>query len=248
MNPPQELLQLSHELGDPRRELVIIGEGNTSLRVDEESFWVKASGHQMPSITAEGFAHVRFAPILALFDDPPQTNSAQRSALRSALIDETQPDPSVETTFHAMLLQDCGVDCVAHTHPVAVNRLLCSVHAQTFAQQRIYPDEVVLCGPESVFVPYVDPGLPLAMVIRERVSGYMAKYGEAPKVILMANHGLITLGQTTTEAFNITLMANKAAAILWGALQLGDVPFMSKEDVMHIYKRPDEIYRRGLFR
>lgn len=248
MNPPQELLQLSHELGEPSRKLVIIGEGNTSLRIDEESFWVKASGHQMPNITIDGLAHVRFAPILALFDDPPQTNSAQRTALRAALVDEAHADPSVETTFHAMLLHDCGVGCIAHTHPVAVNRLLCSAHAETFARQRIYPDEVVLCGPESVFVPYVDPGLPLAIAIRERVHEYMAQYEEAPRVILMANHGLITLGHTTTEALNITLMADKAAAILWGALQLGDVPFMSREDVMHIYKRPDEIYRRQLFR
>ena len=43
------------------------------------------------------------------------------------------------------------------------------------------------------------------------------------------------------------MMADKAADILWGALQLGEVPFMAEEDVMHIYKRPDEIYRRKQF-
>jgi rhamnose utilization protein RhaD (predicted bifunctional aldolase and dehydrogenase) len=247
MTPPEKLVQLSRDLGEPARRLVIIGEGNTSLRVNDETFWVKASGHQMPTITPQGFAQIRFAPILALFDDPPQTNSAQRLALRTALVDDTHADPSVETSFHAMLLHDCGVNCIAHTHPIAVNRLLCSTQAETFARRRIYPDEVVLCGPESVFVPYVDPGLPLAMAIREQVHDYMDKFGEAPKVILMANHGLIALGQTTTEALNITMMADKAAEILWGAMQLGDVPFMSKEDVMHIYRRPDEIYRRKQF-
>jgi len=244
---PEELIQLSRELGRPERKLVIIGEGNSSLRVDDETFWVKASGHQMPSITAEGFAQIRFEPILKMFYQPPQTNTEQREALLAARVDKAHAVPSVETSFHAMLLHDCGVNCIAHTHPVAVNRLLCSAHAETFAQQRIYPDEIVLCGPESVFVPYVDPGLPLAIEIRQRVQGYMDKVGEAPKVILLASHGLIALAQTTTEALNITLMANKAADILWGALQLGEVPFMSKEDVMHIYRRPDEIYRRKLF-
>lgn len=247
MTVPAELVQLSRDLGDPQRNLVIIGEGNTSLRVDEDTFWVKASGHQMPTITAEGFSQVRFAPILALFDNPPRTNSTQRQALRAALVNDDHANPSVETSFHAMLLHDCGVNCIAHTHPVAVNRLLCSAHAETFARRRIYPDEIVLCGPESVFVPYVDPGLPLAMVIRQQVHHYLDKYVEAPKVILMANHGLIALGQTTTEALNVTMMADKAADILWGALQLGDVPFLSKEDVMHIYQRPDEIYRRQQF-
>ena len=106
---------------------------------------------------------------------------------------------------------------------------------------------MVLCGPESVFIPYVDPGLPLARAIREQVHAYMDKYDEAPKVILLASHGLIALGNSTTEALNITMMANKAADILWGALQLGEVPFMAKEDIMHIYKRPDEIYRRKQF-
>jgi rhamnose utilization protein RhaD (predicted bifunctional aldolase and dehydrogenase) len=247
MTPPAKLVQLSRNLGQPQRKLVIIGEGNTSLRVDDETFWVKASGHQMPSITPQGFARIRFAPILALFDIPPQTNSEQRQALRAALVDDSHADPSVETSFHAMLLHECGVNCIAHTHPVAVNRLLCSAHAETFARRRIYPDEVVLCGPESVFVPYVDPGLPLAIAIRERVQAYMGKYDEAPKVILLASHGLIALGHTTTEALNITMMADKAADILWGALQLGEVPFMAEEDVMHIYKRPDEIYRRKQF-
>ena len=247
MTAPKELVQLSRDLGQPQRKLVIIGEGNTSLRVDDETFWIKASGHQMPTITTQGFAQVRFAPILELFDNPPQTNSQQRQALRAALVDDAHADPSVETSFHAMLLHDCRVNCIAHTHPVAVNRLLCSAQAKTFAQHRIFPDEVVLCGPESVFIPYVDPGLPLAIAIREQVHGYINKYDEAPKVILMANHGLITLGSTTTEALNITMMADKAADILWGALQLGDVPFMAKEDIMHIYKRPDEIYRRKQF-
>ena len=247
MTPPAELVQLSRDLGQPQRKLVIIGEGNTSLRVDNETFWVKASGHQMPTITPQGFAQIHFAPILALFDNPPQTNSEQRQALRAALVDDSHADPSVETSFHAMLLHDCGVNCIAHTHPVAVNRLLCSAHAETFAKHRIYPDEVVLCGPESVFVPYVDPGLPLAMAIREQVHAYMDKYDEAPKVILLASHGLIALGRTPTEALNITMMADKAADILWGALQLGEVPFMTAEEIMHIYKRPDEIYRRKQF-
>jgi len=247
MMPPEELVQLSRDLGQADRQLVIIGEGNTSLRVDNKSFWVKASGYQLPTITPQGFAQIRFAPILALFDSPPQTNTEQRHALRAALVDGSHADPSVETSFHAMLLHDCGVNCIAHTHPVAVNRLLCSAHAETFARNRIFPDEVVLCGPESIFVPYVDPGLPLAIAIREQVRAYMAKYEEAPKVILLASHGLITLGSTSTEALNITMMANKAAEILWGALQLGEVPFMTEEEIMHIYKRPDEIYRRQRF-
>lgn len=242
-----DLVTLSRELGKPERNLVIIGEGNTSLRIDEEHFWIKASGYQLPSIDASGFTQVRFAPILDLFEHPPATQTEQKARLRSACVDISAPNPSIETSFHAMLLHECGVNCIAHTHPIAVNRLMCSEHAELLAKRRIFPDEAVLCGPESVFVPYADPGLPLGFAIREGVRQYRATYEEAPKVILLGNHGLITLGSTPTEAFNITLMAVKAAEILWGALAIGEVRFMSTEDILHIYRRPDEIDRRQLF-
>ena len=146
-----------------------------------------------------------------------------------------------------MLLHDCGVKFVGHTHPTAVNRLMCSIHAETFAQKRTFPVEVVLCGPESVMVPYVDPGLPLAIVMREKVAEYMARFDEAPKVILLKNHGVIALGETPTEVLNITAMCVKAANILSGAYAVGGPVFMDEADIMHIYKRPDEIYRRNLF-
>lgn len=244
---PDELITLSRALATPPRQYVIIGEGNTSLRKDATSFWVKASGQQLSTITAEGFALVPFAPIMDLFDSPPQTLAEERERLRAARVEASTAYPSVETSFHAMLLMDCSVNCIAHTHPIPINRLLCSVHAETFARRRTCPDEVVLCGPESVFVPYVDPGLPLAVEIRKRVRGYVDKYGEAPKVILLANHGLIALGQTTTEALNITDMCVKGAEILWGSLAAGGPVFLSETDVMHLYRRPDEIYRRKMF-
>ncbi|MFN8560727.1 MAG: hypothetical protein U0703_03640 [Anaerolineae bacterium] len=58
---------------------------------------------------------------------------------------------------------------IGHTHPLAVNAILCSDRAEQFATNRMFPDEAVLCGPRSVLVPYVDPGLPLSLAIRDRV-------------------------------------------------------------------------------
>jgi len=58
---------------------------------------------------------------------------------------------------------------------------------------------------------------------------------------------LIALGQTHSEALNITAMAVKAAEIFAGACMVGEPVFMSQADIMHIYQRPDEIYRRQQF-
>jgi rhamnose utilization protein RhaD (predicted bifunctional aldolase and dehydrogenase) len=242
-----QLLDMTRLLGQPHLNYVIIGEGNTSYRVDNDTFWIKASGQGMNGISAEGFVQVKFAPILTLLEQR-MTDAALQAAMQSAKVDTSSPTrPSVEVTFHAILLHGCDVRCIAHTHPLAVNAILCSSRAEQFASNRMFPDEVVLCGPRSVFVPYVDPGLPLALAIRDRVRGYMQEFGEAPKVILMQNHGLIALGQTPTEAINITAMCVKAAGIFGGACALGEPVFMSRADIMHIYRRPDEIYRRKLF-
>jgi rhamnose utilization protein RhaD (predicted bifunctional aldolase and dehydrogenase) len=242
------LVEMTRTLGQPHLEYVIIGEGNSSCRIDEGSFWIKASGQQMNNIGAEAFVAVRFEPILAMLDQSPGDLAAQKAVMMDARVDPAaELQPSVEVTFHAMLLAECGVGYIGHTHPVAINRILCSPRAQDFAQKRMFPDEIVLCGPESVFVPYVDPGLPLACAIRENVRAYLNEYGEAPKVILMANHGLIALGQTPTEVLNVTAMCVKAARVFAGAASMGGPVFLSRDDIFHIYKRPDEIYRRKQF-
>ena len=241
------LLEMTRTLGQPQMNYVIIGEGNTSYRANADSFWIKASGQGMNGISAEGFVQVNFAPILALLDEP-LIGDALSAAMLAARTDASAPQrPSVEVTFHAALLHGCDVNYIGHTHPAAVNSIMCSNRAEQFAYNRMFPDEVVLCGPKSVLVPYVDPGLPLALGIRDGAKGYMDEFGEAPKVILLQNHGVIALGQTPTEVLNITAMCVKAATIFTGACAIGEPVFMSQADIMHIYRRPDEIYRRKLF-
>lgn len=248
MNLLDQLHELTRTLGRPEMDYVIIGEGNTSVRIDDESFYIKASGQQMRNIEREGFVAVRFAPVLAMLDNPSASLAEQKAIAQAACIEPAEgARPSVEVSFHAMLLAETGVRFVGHTHATAVNQIMCSPRAEDFALNRQFPDEAVLCGPESVFVPYADPGLPLAILMREKVRDYMQKQGEAPKVILLANHGLIALGESAEEILNITAMCVKAARIFVGAASLGGPVFMDRQEVAHIYHRPDEIYRRSLF-
>jgi rhamnose utilization protein RhaD (predicted bifunctional aldolase and dehydrogenase) len=243
-----QLMELTRSLGKPENNFVIIGEGNTSCRLDADTFLIKASGQQMNGIGLDGFVAVQFAPILGMLDHSPGDLDAQKAVMNGAKADPaTKGTPSVEVTVHAMLLTECAVDWVVHTHAVAVNQILCSNKARAFAENRMFPDEAVLCGPESVFVPYVDPGLPLALAIRAGVRDYMKQHEEAPKVILLQNHGVFALGKTAAEAVNVHAMCNKAAQIFVGACAVGEPQFLSPEEVRHITRRPDEIYRRKLF-
>ena len=91
---------MTRTLGDPAMDYVIIGEGNTSVRLDEASFAVKASGHQMHGIGADGFVAVRIQPMLALLDDPPATLSEQKAITQAAVIgDSAGKSPSIEVSF-----------------------------------------------------------------------------------------------------------------------------------------------------
>jgi rhamnose utilization protein RhaD (predicted bifunctional aldolase and dehydrogenase) len=240
-----QLVAMSRHLGDPAYDYAILGEGNSSARLDADTFWVKTSGTELRAIEPEGFVQVRFAPVLSMLETEGLTDEEVKAGLEEAKVDPSvKPRPSVETVLHALALQLDGVNFVGHTHPTAVNAILCSESAEEAIAGRLFPDEIVYCGPAPVYIPYTDPGIPLARKIRDSIDGYIDQCGETPKVILMQNHGLIALGGTAGEVENITAMYVKAARVLLGAYALGGPRFMTAEAVARIHTRPDELYRR----
>jgi rhamnose utilization protein RhaD (predicted bifunctional aldolase and dehydrogenase) len=242
-----QLITLSNNLGDPANDYVILGEGNTSAKVDDQSFWVKASGTHLRTIGPPGFVQVYFEPILALLAGPNLSDEQVKQALTAAKVDPAAPGhPSVETAMHAAILSLPGINFVGHTHPSAINMITCSAAFETAVNGRIFPDEIVLCGPAPVTVPYVDPGLPLAREIKQRIDLYIDNYGELPKAILLQNHGFVALAATAQQVENITAMAVKAARILVGAYALGGPHFLSAAVIDRIHTRPDEHYRQQI--
>jgi rhamnose utilization protein RhaD (predicted bifunctional aldolase and dehydrogenase) len=238
------LIALSRDIGRPERELAILGEGNTSAAAGEGTFWVKASGSQLALIDVDGFSQVRLAPMLELLDAPRLSDAQLADGLRAALVDPAARKPSVETFMHALCLVEGQASWVAHCHPVAANQILCSrLGAEPFLRQ-IFPDVIVVCGAVPAVVPYRDPGFVLAQAVRAELRRYRAAYGLPPRLLLMENHGILALGQTATEALNITLMADKWARILVGTYALGGPRFMSEADVARIDSRLDEHERR----
>jgi rhamnose utilization protein RhaD (predicted bifunctional aldolase and dehydrogenase) len=240
-----QLVAMSRRLGDPTLDYAILGEGNTSARIDGDTFWVKASGAEMRTIEEGRFVRVRFQPVLNLLDQEDADDEAVKTALEAARIDPAaKARPSVETVLHAIALQLDGIRFVGHTHPTAVNAILCSPKAEEATAGRLFPDEIVYCGPAPVYIPYTDPGVPLGRAFRAAIGRYLDEYRENPKVILMQNHGLIALGRTASEVENITAMYVKTARIILGLYALGGPQFMAQQAVDRIHVRPDEQYRR----
>ena len=247
-NQIARLLDLAHELGRADRSLAILGEGNVSAKLDDARFAVKSTGCALATLTEREVTTCETKVILAMPEQNEASDEAVEQCLLKARVDPEGRKPSIETMFHAWLLSLPGVEFVAHCHPLYANQVLCSPRARDFAERRMFPDQIVYCGATSVFVPYADPGLPLAREIAECTRAVYAKTNHLPRLILLENHGIITLGATVEAALGCALMAEKAAAIFAGAAALGGPNFLSSQHVERIATRRDEVQRQAALR
>jgi rhamnose utilization protein RhaD (predicted bifunctional aldolase and dehydrogenase) len=240
----EELLDLSHDLGADHRQLAILGEGNTSVRLNEETFAVKASGSSLGTLTEADVVECRFAPLLAMLERDDLSDQQIEDELFGSRVDTNAKKPSVEALFHAYLLSLPGIGFVGHTHSVSINQILCSPRARDFAERKLFPDEIVCCGSASVFVSYTDPGLRLSQTIRRETAQFVENCGAPPRVILLENHGIITLGSSPSAVKAAMFMADKSAKIFMGAAAMGGPKFLSDDNVHRIANRIDEHYRQ----
>ena len=242
-----DLLTLTAEMGDPVKDYVILAEGNTSSRIDAGSMWVKASGVRLEHADGpDAFVAVELEPLMAALRGRGDDDDLS-GVLARARVDGQPGDrkPSIETFVHAICLELGGAEFVAHTHPTTVNRLLCARDAEAIYGGVLFPDEAVVCGPVPLFVPYDDPGLPIGRLMLQRFEAFLDEHGAPPRLVLLANHGIVALGSTPAEVAAITAMAVKGAEIRSGTLVAGGPAFLEPERAARLFGRPDEVARRN---
>jgi rhamnose utilization protein RhaD (predicted bifunctional aldolase and dehydrogenase)/NAD(P)-dependent dehydrogenase (short-subunit alcohol dehydrogenase family) len=173
------------------------GGGNSSLKVDGVVY-IKPSGVPLATLEAEDLVPLDMAPLLDLLHGRAapeaeqrlegQPDPVMRMAVQARLAEARGRRPSVELLFHSLLPERF----VLHTHPIVPNSVTCNQDGEALAA-RIF-------GDEALWVPYTDPGLPLARAIRDLRAAFEARTGKpAPRVTLMGNHGIIVTGDTTDE-------------------------------------------------
>jgi len=223
----------------------MLAEGNVSERTSESTFAVKASGRSMANAEESDMVELNMDPLLALLDDANADDATVAATLAEARTKPDAPVPSVETLLHLVCQQLDNVRFVAHTHPVEVNALLCSVRPTALVDGALFPDQVVVLGRHQLLVPYADPGLPLARIARQLIKDHVTTHRQNPKAIYLQNHGMFALGQSANEAFNITVMARKVAQITIGTLAAGGPAYLSDHAAERIDSREDEVARRA---
>jgi len=241
-----ELVDMSRTLGAPANDYAILGEGNTSAAADDDTFWVKASGAQLASVSRDGFVRVRSSAILAALDGPALDDAGVKNLLKSSATEGSRA-PSIETFLHALCLRLDGVRFVGHTHPTVAGGLLCARNSRELFSGAMFPDQIVVTGPAYAYVPYADPGLPLALAVRAAIRDFVDRMRRVPKIVLMENHGVIALGSTPADVLNATAMLVKTCRILAQTLAAGGPRLLSTAQVERIDQRPDELARRRGF-
>ena len=186
------IVELSRRIGADT-EFSRAGGGNSSAKANGV-LYIKPSGAPLADLAAEALIGLELRPLLELLDAPERAESGQGTdeVMQAAVASRVGPDdgrrPSVELLFHALLPERY----VLHTHPITVNALTCSSRGRELAAEMF--DENVL------WIPYTNPGLPLARKIRDLRLEREARTGApAPSVLLLQNHGLVVAADSTDE-------------------------------------------------
>jgi len=199
-----ELISVANTFGaDP--EYSRAGGGNASVKLDGV-LHIKPSGVSLATLTAEDLVGLRLDVLLdALRSDEPVAGDPVMAAAAKALVSAPGGRrPSVEILFHA-LIPDA---LVLHTHPLVANALTCNTDAEALVAR--------LLGDEAVFVPYTDPGVPLAREVEARRTAYTARTGRpAPGITFLGNHGIIVSGNSAAE---LTERAERLTAAVAAAI------------------------------
>ena len=190
MSDIQQLIEISRHYGnDPA--YVIAGGGNTSFK-DKERIWIKASGIPLEGIGESGFVclsreKLSEIEVKTYSEDSVLREEAVKRDMQRAIISPENLRPSVETSLHNLI----DYTYIIHTHPTLVNGLMCSVDVKEEVETRF--------GNDALYVEYTDPGFILFKKVQERIKVYRDRFGKAPAIIFLQNHGVFVGANTVDE-------------------------------------------------
>ena len=195
MNTLKELMKISKYAGE-RFDLVQAGGGNASVKNDDGTMLIKASGYLLSEVNEEmGIAEVSTQKIVDIVDDPDILNAkekAERESMGAKLVKEAMIDqnrPSIETLLHAFLSK-----YTLHTHPLTVNMIVIQKEWKPILGSIF--DDVLL-------VDYKTPGIELALALKKAMDVFIASKHKQPKIIFLQNHGLIITSDNLNEIMEL---------------------------------------------
>ena len=190
-----ELLELT-KLFLNRPDLIQGPGGNTSVKSEDGSMFIKASGFRFDEMSlSNGISAVMAMNIAKYFFSVEPLNKVEEektmlSVVANNILSDTDgnifPKPSMETGFHAVLDK-----FVVHTHSVWTNLINC-------AQEKTSLIETLRqkTGLQIEILPFVSPGFGLSYLIAKILKENSSIGQNRPDVFFLANHGIISHAQS----------------------------------------------------
>lgn len=140
---------------------------------------------------------------------------------------EVNKTPSSEWRFHRdILLNRPEINAVIHTH---------SMFATTLSTLRLdvpaFHYMIALCGGDSIRCS------PYALFGSQQLSDYAVKALIDRKACLLANHGMIAIGETLEKALSIAQEVENLCEQYMRAMQLGQPYILSKQEVQEVQEK-----------
>ncbi len=216
----RDAVEMSQRFGrDP--EYTRGGGGNSSVKAGG-IVYIKPSGVSLAEIEADDLVPLATAPLLDLLlnggseqDEarlPGAPDPVMRAAAKVRMAEAKGRRPSVELMFHSLLPERF----VLHTHAIVPNAVTCNQDGEALMRD--------LFDDDALWVPYTDPGLPLARTIHQLRVAHEQRTGKpAPRITFMGDHGIIVSADTTAEiaALNEHVMSTVRGALERRGLTIG---------------------------
>ena len=186
MDEIKNLIKLSKYAG-MREDIIQAGGGNTSVKIDDETMFIKSSGYQLSEMEENvGYSKVNYKKIVDYFKKNTEIKkNDEKELLEKTLIEGKKP--SIETFLHSITEK-----YTLHTHPLLIN---------VFTSRTSGMEELKSMFPDSLIIGYQTPGIFLAKDFFDKFS----KLDNPQKVniIFLKNHGLIVSGKNVDEVIEL---------------------------------------------
>ena len=186
MNEIKNLIKLSKYAG-MREDIIQSGGGNTSVKINDETMFIKSSGYQLSEMEENvGYSKVNYKKIVDYFKSHLEIKrSDEKELLENTLIQGKRP--SIETFLHSITEK-----YTLHTHPLLIN---------VFTSRKNGMKELKSMFPNSLIIDYQTPGIFLAKEFFDKFS--KLENPQKANIVFLKNHGLIVSGKNMDEVIEL---------------------------------------------
>ena len=186
MSEIKNLIKLSKYAG-MREDIVQAGGGNTSVKINDETMFIKSSGYQLSEMEENvGYSKVNYKKIVDYFKSHLDIKrSDEKELLENTLIEGKRP--SIETFLHSITEK-----YTLHTHPLLIN---------VFTSRKNGMKELKSMFPDSLVIDYQTPGIFLAKEFFDKF--LKLENPQKANIVFLKNHGLIVSGKNMDEVIEL---------------------------------------------